>query len=145
MVVKGLNDTEEALKEIATKLSLIQPDEVHILAPTRPPVEPWVEPTDEEGLLRARAILGNVARVIDPVAGIFDLSGCENPVDAIIGIITRHPMRESELIEALTQWSPGDVVETLNLLEKGGKAQIVMRYGVRFWSALPSYYPLETR
>ena len=39
MLVRGLNDTEAALHEIATLLKSIQPDEVHILQPDRPPVE----------------------------------------------------------------------------------------------------------
>jgi len=141
MLVRGLNDTEDALKELAGLLEEIQPDEVHILQPDRPPAEVWVKPADEEGLLRARAILGKIAKVIDPVKGLFDLSGSENLVDAIVGIITRHPMQETELIETLTQFSQRDVIETLNELEKSGKAQIVSRYGVRFWSASPSFYP----
>ncbi len=141
MLVRGLNDTEPALREIAEILERVKPDEVHIIQPTRPPAEPWVEPPDEDGLFRARAILGGIARIIDPAAGTFDLSGSENLLDAIVGIITRHPMRESELVEALTQWSPEDVLETLKQLEMSGKAQIVMRYGARFWSSSPAYYP----
>jgi len=141
MLVRGLNDTEAALKEIATVLKNIQPDEVHILQPTRPPVETWVQPSDAEGLLRARAILGDIARIIHPASGSFDLSGTESLVDAVVGIITRHPMREDELIETLKHWIPGEVAETLTELEKSGKAQVVERYGIRFWSASPAYYP----
>ena len=132
-----------ALREMAETLRAIQPDEIHIIQPTRPPAEPWVQPPDDEGLLRSRAIFGNIARVINPATGTFDLSGSETLVDAIIGIITRHPMRESELVETLTQWTPRDVVETLNNLGKSGRAQIVKRYGVRFWSAFPAYYPTD--
>ncbi|KPL76932.1 radical SAM protein [Ornatilinea apprima] len=143
MLVQGLNDTEEALQEIEQVLIQIQPDEVHILQPTRLPVEPWVKPPSEEGLLRARAILGKTANVIAPASGSFDLSGNENLVDSIVGIITRHPMRESELIEALTRWSPADVKGTLKALEESGRAQIVTRYGVHFWSAAPARYPVN--
>jgi len=141
MLVKGLNDTETALKEIAAALKSIQPDEVHILQPTRPPVETWVQPPDEEGLLRARAILGDIARVIHPASGSFDLSGAESLVDAVVGIITRHPMCEDELIETLKHFSPGEVSATLTELEKCGKAQVVKRFGTRFWSASPAHYP----
>ena len=141
MLVRGLNDTENTLREIATQLRRIQPDEVHIVQPTRPPVETWVQPPDEEGLLRAQAILGDIAVVVQPASGNFDLSGAESLVDAVIGVITRHPMRESELVETLKRWAPGKVFETLKELEKSGKAQIVERYGVRFWSALPAFYP----
>ena len=104
----------------------------HILQPTRPPAETWVEPSDEEGLLRARAILGDIARVISSSSGSFDLSGAELLLDAIVGIITRHPMREDELIETLKHFSPGEVASTLRALENSGKAQVVERLGVRF-------------
>jgi wyosine [tRNA(Phe)-imidazoG37] synthetase (radical SAM superfamily) len=141
MLLQGLNDTELALRDIANALVRIQPDEVHILLPTRPPVETWVQPADEDGLLRARAILGDIAHVIHPGSGSFDLSGNESLVDAVVGIITRHPMRESELIETLQHWSPGDITATMLELESSGKAQIVERFGIRFWSASPSIYP----
>jgi wyosine [tRNA(Phe)-imidazoG37] synthetase (radical SAM superfamily) len=141
MLVKGLNDTETALEEIAVALKSIQPDEVHILQPTRPPAETWVEPSDEEGLLRAQAILGDVARVIHPASGSFDLGEAESLVNAIIGVITRHPMREDELIETLKHLSAGEVSATLAELEKSGRAQVVERYGTRFWSSSPAYYP----
>ena len=141
MLMRGLNDTETALNELATLLKSIQPNEVHILQPDRPPVETWVQPTDEEGLLRALAILGDIARVIHPASGSFDLTGSKSLLDAIVGVITRHPIREDELIETLQHFSPGEVSETLSELEKSGKAQVVERFGIRFWSASSSFYP----
>jgi wyosine [tRNA(Phe)-imidazoG37] synthetase (radical SAM superfamily) len=143
MLVQGLNDTEEALQAIAAILRRIQPDEVHINLPTRPPAETWVRPSDEEGLMRARAIFGNIARVIHPAEGSFDLSGYETVVEAIIGIITRHPMRQEELERTLARWTPDRVSEALAELAAGGRAQMVERLGVRFWSAAPSLYPDE--
>jgi len=143
MLVRDLNDTEAALTEISAALQRIQPDEVHILQPTRPPVETWVQPPDDEGLLRARAILGDIATIVHPASGSFDLSGNESLVDTVVGIITRHPMREEELLETLEHWSPGDVAATLSELEKSGQAQNVERHGVRFWSASPAFFPTK--
>jgi wyosine [tRNA(Phe)-imidazoG37] synthetase (radical SAM superfamily) len=141
MLVRGLNDNEEALREIAAVLKRIQPDEVHINLPTRPPAEIWVQPTDEEGLMRAQAILGEIARVVHPTEGSFDLSGFEKVVDAIVSIITRHPMNEAELRRTLEKWTPGQVDEALEELSSGRRAQVVERYGKRFWSATPAHYP----
>jgi wyosine [tRNA(Phe)-imidazoG37] synthetase (radical SAM superfamily) len=140
MLVRSLNDSEAALRAIASVLEQIRPDQVHLVLPTRPPAETWVQPPDEEGLLRACAILGDIARVIHPASGSFDLSGADSLVDAVVGIITRHPMREDELVETLKNVSPGEVTATLTELEKSGKAQVVERYDVRFWSASPAYY-----
>jgi wyosine [tRNA(Phe)-imidazoG37] synthetase (radical SAM superfamily) len=145
MLVRGLNDTETALREIAAALKRIQPDEVHILQPTRPPVEAWVQPPDDEGLLRARAILGDIAHIVHPASGSFDLSGDESLVDAVVGIITRHPMSENELINTLKHYSLEDVSLTLGELKASSRAQVVERYGTRFWSAAPAQYPDETR
>lgn len=49
MLVRGLNDSEPALRDIATMLRKINLDEVHNNLPTRPPVETWVQPPDDEG------------------------------------------------------------------------------------------------
>jgi wyosine [tRNA(Phe)-imidazoG37] synthetase (radical SAM superfamily) len=144
MLVRGLNDGEQALRDIAAVLQKIRPDEVHINLPTRSPAETWVQPPDDEGLIRATAILGNIAHVVQPIEGTFDLSGCNNLTDAIVGIVTRHPLREEELRHALEKWSPGQVDEALAELEASGRAQVIERYGVRFWSAAASYYPNES-
>lgn len=141
MLIKDLNDSIPALREIAATLEQIRPDEVHILQPTRPPVEPWVQPPDDEGLLRAHAILGNIARIVHFASGSFDLSGDESLVDAIIGIITRHPMREDELLRTLEHWNTGEINDTLIALANSGKAQVIERYGVRFWGASPAFFP----
>ncbi|HAF48394.1 MAG TPA: radical SAM protein [Anaerolineaceae bacterium] len=140
MLIQGVNDDEKSLNEVAGCLEKINPDEVHILQPTRPPAETWVKPPDQEGLLRAHAILGKIAKIILPAEGSFDLSGDENLVEAIMGIITRHPMKDIELEEALSKWSFEEVRDTLSQLAESGRAQIVVRQGLRFWSASDAYY-----
>jgi wyosine [tRNA(Phe)-imidazoG37] synthetase (radical SAM superfamily) len=141
MLVRNLNDSEQALRDIAAILRQIEPDQVHINLPTRPSAEPWVQPPDDEGLMRATAILGNTAHVVQPIEGTFDLGSGEHLIEAIIGIITRHPLREEELRQALATWSPGQVEEALAELTASGQAQVIERYGIRFWSAAASRYP----
>jgi wyosine [tRNA(Phe)-imidazoG37] synthetase (radical SAM superfamily) len=143
MLVRGLNDTPQTLVDIVAVLQEIKPDEVHLNLPTRPPAETWVQPPTAESLMRAMAILGGSAEVVHPAEGSFDLSGYEDPIDAIIGIITRHPMRQEELERSLASWSPGRVSQALAELKASGRAQIVERYGVRFWSAASAHYPDE--
>lgn len=101
MLIRGLNDDEDALHDLAVVLSKIEPDQVHLNLPIRPPAEGWVQPTGEEGLLRAQAILGNVVRVLTPAQGDFDLSGSENIEEAILSLVARHPMREDDLINSM--------------------------------------------
>jgi wyosine [tRNA(Phe)-imidazoG37] synthetase (radical SAM superfamily) len=140
MLVRGLNNTEQALRDIVTLMRQIQPDQIHINLPTRPPAEPWVQPPDDEGLMRATALLGHTAHVVQPIEGTFDLGHNGHLTDAIVGIITRHPLREEELRQALAKWSPGQVEEALAELVASGRAQVIERYGTRFWSAAGSRY-----
>jgi wyosine [tRNA(Phe)-imidazoG37] synthetase (radical SAM superfamily) len=141
MLVHGLNDGQEELEEIAAALQHIRPDEVHVNLPTRPPAEVWVQPADNEGLMRALAILGKVARVLHPVEGEFDLGGFDDLTDAIVAIITRHPVRQEELEHMLAHWAPREVQQTITDLRASGKAQVVERNSARFWTASPALFP----
>lgn len=140
VLVSGLNDTEEALRDLAEVIRTIGPDQVHLNLPTRPPAESWVEPAVEEGVVRARAILGDVTRVFHGVEGTHELGGYEDVVEAILDIISRHPMSEEELKQTLEKWFPGEVEEALAKLAASGKAHVVERYGGRFWSGSDSTY-----
>ena len=144
MLVKDLNDTEDQLSKIASALQRIKPDEIHIMQPTRPPVETWVKPPGDDGLRRALDILGDTARVIHPASGSYDLGEAKSIVEAVVGIVTRHPMREEELVETLKNLTTRDVTETLSTLAESDKLQVVERNGIRYWSASPSYYPEDT-
>jgi wyosine [tRNA(Phe)-imidazoG37] synthetase (radical SAM superfamily) len=144
MLVRGLNDTEQALRENAVVLRQIEPDAVHINLPTRPPAEKWVQLSDKDGLRRAMTILGDIAQVVHPAQGSFDLSGENSVATAIINLIARHPMSEEELRQTLQHWAPRQVEEVLLSLLASGQAQVVERYGTRFWSAAASRYPDES-
>ncbi len=142
MLIKDMNDTLSALQQIAEALQRVAPDQIHINRPTRPPCETRVQPPDEESLLRAQAILGSRSRVIEFVNGGFDLSGCENLVEAVLSIVTRHPMREDELIRALADWKPGEESQILEDLARDKRLKCIERFGVRFWSAAAARFPV---
>ena len=133
MLVKGVNDGEQALLAIRDALRTIGPDLVQINVPIRPPAEAWVEIPGEEALMRAVAILGEVAQVIEPYEGSFDLSGSDTLVDAVLTIIRRHPMREVRLIETLSRYAPEEVRSTLVDLENSGQARRRVYRGQAFW------------
>ena len=140
MLVHSMNDSEAALRDLASVLERIQPDQVHLSLPVRPPAESWVQPADGEGLLRAQAVLGDVTKVLHPAQGEFDLGNCQDLGAAILSIITRHPMREEDLLTSLQRWPDKDVHQTMSDLAQSGRAQPVTRYGVRFWAAAGTKY-----
>jgi wyosine [tRNA(Phe)-imidazoG37] synthetase (radical SAM superfamily) len=141
MLVKGLNDSKQELSDIASVLHYIEPDEIHINLPTRPPVERWVKPPDENGIQRAKSILGDVARVVTPTQGKFYLNEGESMTEAIMAIITRHPMEEKQLIQTIEGNVQTEATKILQELRASGQAQIVERNGRRYWTAAPAYFP----
>ena len=140
MLVKGLNDSENALIDIAHLIEQIQPHEVHINTPTRPPAEDWVEPPDDQSLITAREIIGATAKVIIPIDMHFTINETKDLVDGILNIITRHPMSEDQLTQSLADHTPEDIKDVLQSLAGSGKAQVIERYGRRFWSTVEAKY-----
>ena len=72
--------------------------------------------------------------------GDFELDQSVDVTEAILAIITRHPMRQDELERTLGSWKQGEIEQTLRVLEASGRARTITRYGVLFWSASNSYY-----
>ncbi len=133
MLLQGVNDGEPALFRLRDALAFLRPDQVHLNVPIRPPAESWVEPPDEEGLMRAVAILGEAATVVAPYEGSFDLSRNLPLGEAILEVIQRHPMRQEEVLRTLSDL-PSSVVETaLAELEAEGRARRVEFRGHVFW------------
>jgi wyosine [tRNA(Phe)-imidazoG37] synthetase (radical SAM superfamily) len=141
MLLGGVNDSPSDLADIAAVLERVEPDEIHISTPTRPPAEPWVELPTPESLERASAILGSVARVPRPVATDVQSGIEEGLVHAVLTIVRRHPMQEDELVRNLARWMPGRVVETLTSLADDGEIKSVERHGRRFWCAAGTRFP----
>jgi wyosine [tRNA(Phe)-imidazoG37] synthetase (radical SAM superfamily) len=134
MLVRGINDTEEALHQLAMAVRRIEPDEVHLNLPVRPPAESWVEGTNEDGLIRAMNILGQVATVVPPEGGNLVLQKGVPPVEAVLAIIPRHPLRESELIAALAGSSPERISAVLESLAEHPDARKRVYRGETFWT-----------
>lgn len=134
MLMKGLNDSDQALADLALVLQRIHPDEVHINLPVRPPCEPWVEPAEEDRILHAVRLFGEVAHVVHPKTGSLLLETSADVEDAVVAVVTRHPLREDELLRGLSSWGPKKVLEALEQLRAAGRAQLVVRHGERFWA-----------
>jgi wyosine [tRNA(Phe)-imidazoG37] synthetase (radical SAM superfamily) len=141
MLVKDLNDSEEALVSIAELVAEIQPDEVHISLPERPPVEPWVQPADAEGIMRATAILGDFAKVLHPGEGVLVLDDPVTALDVILAVIGRHPLSESQLMGALAGQSHENRNDILENLENCGEAKKIRRQGCVFWVSSSARFP----
>jgi wyosine [tRNA(Phe)-imidazoG37] synthetase (radical SAM superfamily) len=141
MLVRGLNDTTDALRGIAAMLARVGPDEVHINLPTRPPAETWVSPADDAGVRRAVGIFGALARVVQPTRGSFEISADDEIVDAVVAVITRHPIPQGEMERLLDRLAPGDAPQIMEALRASGLARTVERHHDVFWIPAAAHFP----
>jgi len=133
MLVAGVNDTEEALKAIRRALDRIRPDRTFINLPVRPPAESWVRIPDEDALVRAQVLL-EAELLPHEEEGEFGVEGFPDPVEAILHIIRRHPMRERHIVETLSRFPQEAVSEGLDSLVKSGRAKRITYRGQTFYA-----------
>jgi len=105
MLVRGLNDDEESIGDLASFLARLGPSVAYLGIPTRPPLEDWVRAPDEETLARAWHALDGSLEKVEYLTGYegdeFTSSG---PIVAdLLGITSVHPMRERAVREMLAR------------------------------------------
>jgi wyosine [tRNA(Phe)-imidazoG37] synthetase (radical SAM superfamily) len=117
MLIRGLNDSEAALNDMAEALAEIRPDMIHLVLPTRPAPESMVGIPDEELVQRAVFILSAAAPVLHPAKGEMNLGSAENLLDTVSAIASRHPVQERELEAALSKLFAGDAAKIRKALD----------------------------
>ncbi len=105
MLVEGVNDDDDHIREVAGFLARLKPATAYLAIPTRPPAEEWVQPPGEEVINRAYQILsGRLDRVeylIGYEGNAFAFTG--NVEEDLLSITSVHPMREDAVSEFLAR------------------------------------------
>ena len=144
MLVRGMNDSADALHGIKAVLERVKPDEIHLGVPTRPPAEPWVEPPLLEADVEwAASIFEGVAPVLRPVSSSVEPTFDGNLSDALLNILRRHPMQQVEIEGLALHGVRHQVEEALEALFHSGRIQAVERFGKRYWCSSGLDFPTE--
>lgn len=136
MLIRGLNDSEAALNDMADVLAEIRPDMIHLVLPTRPAPESMVGIPDEELVQRAVFILSAAAPVLHPAKGEMNLGSADDLLDTVAAIASRHPVQERELETALGKLFDGDAAkirEALDSLFASGRFDKVRQGEELYW------------
>jgi wyosine [tRNA(Phe)-imidazoG37] synthetase (radical SAM superfamily) len=121
MLVGGVNDGEECIREVSHFLARLRLDAdtirrghgtcpiAYLSVPTRPPAERWVHAPDEEALNRAYQIVSEKVQRVEYLIGYegnaFAFTG-DLQYD-LLSITAVHPMREDAVNELLTRAGAG--------------------------------------
>jgi wyosine [tRNA(Phe)-imidazoG37] synthetase (radical SAM superfamily) len=111
MLVRGLNDSEKDVGEVARFLTQLKPSSAYLAIPTRPPAEEWVQPPDEGIINRAYQTfserLDHVEHLIGYEGNAFAFTG--DVEEDLLSITAVHPMREDAVqrfvVKAKADWS----------------------------------------
>lgn len=132
MLVRGVNDTEEALKATVAFLAQVQPVKAYLAMPTRPPAESWVQPPEASTLSLACQLFRrnlNTECLMRYEGSSFRLTG--EVEEDLLSIVAVHPMREEAALAFLKQ--AGVEKRLLDKLVAEGKIAKVEYEGAYFY------------
>jgi len=136
MLLGGINDSDEALHELAAVIKEINPDMVHLVLPTRPAPEQEVRLPSEERIEEVIAILSTVAPVVHPVKGTMELRNAPDMLQAVTAIVSRHPVQQRELQKAIADCFPGEndkISAVMQDMLATGRFKLVEHEGEPYW------------
>jgi len=122
MLIQGLNDNDNHLREVSRFLDELVPDMAYLAIPTRPPAEEWVHPPQEDIMNRAYQILSEqlegveLEYLIGYEGDAFVSTG--NAEADLLSITAVHPMRE-QAVEKLLRRTGADWSLVRNLIAQG--------------------------
>jgi wyosine [tRNA(Phe)-imidazoG37] synthetase (radical SAM superfamily) len=105
MLVAGVNDGDDQLRDVASFLARLKPARAYLSIPTRPPAEEWVRAPSEETVNRAYQILDQRVRQVEYLIGYegnaFAFTG--DVEEDLLSITSVHPMREEAVGQFLAR------------------------------------------
>ncbi len=133
MLVKGVNDNEDDLVEIAEFLGEVQPAAAYLSIPTRPPAEDWVQAAQEGSINLAYQLVGERVNRVELLLGyegnVFSSTG--DAEEDILSITAVHPMREDAVKQLLTK--AGSSWDLVTELIRQDKLVELQHLGKRFY------------
>jgi len=105
MLIEGVNDSDDHLREVADFLAHLRPAHAYLSIPTRPPAEEWARAPSEPAINRAYQILSKRVDQVEYLIGYegnaFAFTG--NVEEDLLSITAVHPMREEAVSEFLVR------------------------------------------
>jgi len=133
MLVAGLNDGGDSIREIARFLERLDPETAYLLVPTRPPAERWVRPPDEAAINRAYQTFAERLPSVELIAGFegLDFGHTGDARADLLGVTAVHPLRDDAARELIAR--DGAEATLLEELAAEGQIRPVEYRGSWFW------------
>ena len=133
MLVRDVNDTDEAAEALVEFLARVQPQTAYVAVPTRPPSERWVRPATEDAVNRVFQCFAERLPRVELLTGYegqaFGTTG--NAVEDLLAITAVHPLRQDAAIALLTRDGADRAV--LESLLEDGRVRVAEYQGRNFY------------
>jgi wyosine [tRNA(Phe)-imidazoG37] synthetase (radical SAM superfamily) len=135
MLVKGVNDDESHLHELARLVRQIRPDRVQLNTPVRPPANTDVRALDRDELEAARDVFGPDAEIIADVAPeTRHVAATAEHEPVILALAARRPVTAEE-VSAAAGIHLAETLKFLAALEHAGKLRRTVHGGKTFYTS----------
>jgi wyosine [tRNA(Phe)-imidazoG37] synthetase (radical SAM superfamily) len=134
MLVKGVNDDESHMRELARVVRKIRPDRIQLNTPVRPPADADVRPLNQDELEAARDMFGPGVEIIADVAPEtrhVAATAAHEPV--ILALAARRPVTAEE-VSATAGIHLAETLKYLAALERSGKLRRTVHGGKTFYA-----------
>ncbi len=132
MLVAGINDSEDHIRELQAVTEAIKPDRVQLNTVVRPPAEGFAHALTQEKLEEIREAFGPRAEIIANFSDLPRRAGDESAEDAIFDLIKRRPATLTDLANALGLHR-NELIKHLNLLKEKERIRVVYHKGRKYY------------
>jgi wyosine [tRNA(Phe)-imidazoG37] synthetase (radical SAM superfamily) len=120
LLVEGVNDGDEEIRQLAEVAAEIDPDRIDLNTVVRPPACEGVRGVSPERLERIREMLGPRAFVVGRVSGQAPPPAAVDLAEEIAEIAARRPVTRHDLIDTLGR-KPGEIESVVRTLLEAGR------------------------
>jgi wyosine [tRNA(Phe)-imidazoG37] synthetase (radical SAM superfamily) len=123
MLVRGINDKTEQIKDLGKVIARINPDKIHLNTVVRPPSEEYARPVSLETMQHIREILGEKCEIIADFKSKTISRQHENQLNRIAATIARRPVTIDDLMR-ITGLHRNQILKYVQMLLKQRKIEI---------------------
>jgi len=142
LLVRGINDSRQDIITLKKAVEEIEPERIQLNTVTRPPLESFASPVQEERMAEAAALLddgfpGRVETLVQFSGGIKEKF---KPAvkEEIIQMLKRRPCTIHDVCEALNL-ERGSVNDILTHLKQTGEVRVVIHNGKAYYQGQPNH------
>lgn len=123
MLIRGINDTPEQIRDLKEVIDKISPDKIQLNTVVRPPSEEYARPVSSETMQMAKGILGEKCEIIVDLEPKTTAERFDDQLDRITATIARRPVTIDDLIR-ITGMQRTQVQKHIEVLIKMGTIEV---------------------